>query len=620
MVRGARGIRRVRSAWRRRRARRADPVSDPSARVDQDAPGTPRSDDVRATHLGPVMDAAVARIRGQMQPAGVDDDYDLAFDHLDLTHFLLQARHFVDRGAGDPLRTFLDNGPKARASPEVNFHMASYLRRHPERAEGSSPYVAWLREGRDQGEIADPAPGLEQVAPVLGLSEAEAVAELGELRSDLVERLRTGTLGAMMARAAEVEPLVADAWLATTSPIVPPFFSPATSAQVAAVHTAQAALAWERARVVIVATEPRWGGGRRIEGHLAHALAQSVDPHDLVVVYTDGSGQTPPDRFPEGVREVDLAPLVEGLDADQAQRTLVELLRSLQADSIVNVNSRLLHEGMATYGRALAASERVFPVLFCNEQLAIGTWVGLPLRFFYRWFDQTAGVITDSHYLADWLRERHQIDAAAGGDHIHVLSAPVDARLPLTEPPVRAEGRRPQVFWAGRWDRQKRVELALEVARRMPEVDVRMWGIAVQGPARERELPANVTVEGAYGQLADLDLDEADAWLYTSGWDGVPSQLLEVGMTGIPVVASVVGGSGEVLPPEHAWRVDDIDDPAAYADALRSVLADTASARRRSAGLREWLLARRTEAAYAEEAAALLLLDHARPGDGGELL
>ena len=64
-------------------------------------------------------------------------------------------------------------------------------------------------------------------------------------------------------------------------------------------------------------------------------------------------------------------------------------------------------------------------MLFCNEQLAMGNWVGLPLRFFYRCFDLVEGVITDSGYLANWLCDRHQLGRSAA-ERIHVLHAPVD--------------------------------------------------------------------------------------------------------------------------------------------------------------------------------------------------
>lgn len=342
-----------------------------------------------------------------------------------------------------------------------------------------------------------------------------------------------------------------------------------------------------------------------MEGHIAHALTGRLDPHDIVVIYTEKGGTAPPGRFPVGVREVDFAAAIEGADRYASHRTLVELIRSFHADAVININSRVLYEAMMTYGKALAATERLYLLMFCNEQLAVGSWVGVPLRFFYRCFDLVEGVITDSAYLANWLLDRHQLGPDQGS-RIHVLSAPVDPETPVVTTPADLS-RRPQVFWAGRWDRQKRIDLALEVARRMPDVDFRMWGESVLTPGHVHEAPDNVRLEGTYGHISDLDLENADVWLYTSGWDGVPSQLLEVAMTGIPIVGSLVGGTGEVLSDDDAWPVTDHENPEAYVAAIRDVLADQPRARSRALSLRARLTQERAAAAFADHVAGLLL-------------
>ncbi|HET7326701.1 MAG TPA: glycosyltransferase family 4 protein [Nocardioidaceae bacterium] len=570
------------------------------------------------TNLGPIMDAAIARVRRRMQPAGLDADYDLAYDHFDLTHFLLQARPLLSTDDVDPLGSFLANGARAKASPEINFRMQSYIARYPEKVNGPerSPYLEWLKRGKAAGEIADPAPGLDKMASVLGMEPGEVAKELANTRSDLQKRLRTGVLGDMFARAAEVEPLIADSWTEAARPTIPPLVSASTVDQVATMHACQRAAGYARARLVLVCTGPRWGGGRRVEGHIAHAVTGHLAPRDIVVIYTDQSGTAPPGRFPAGVREIDLASEVEQMDRPGVQRVLVELVRSFHAEAVVNINSRLLYEAMTPYGKALAASERLFLMLFCNEQLAMGNWLGLPLKFFYRCFDLVEGVITDSAYLADWLQERHQLGVEQGG-RVHVFRAPVDPHLPVVSPPPWEPSRRPQVFWAGRWDRQKRIDIAFEVARRMPDVDLRMWGESVLTPGHVGEAPGNVRLEGAYAHISELELSDADVWLYTSAWDGAPSQLLEVGMTGIPIVGSLVGGTGEVLGDDDSWPVADLENPDAYVQAIRDVLADQAKARRRSQELRDRLLRERTEEAYADHVAGLLL-GGAQPRQGEE--
>ena len=98
-------------------------------------------------------------------------------------------------------------------------------------------------------------------------------------------------------------------------------------------------------------------------------------------------------------------------------------------------------------------------------------------------------------------------------------------------------------------------------------------------------------------------------WLYTSAWDGVPTILLEVAVTGVPIVGSLVGGTGEVLSEEDAWPVAEIDNAELYVKAIREVLADRPGARRRALALRERLLLVRSEAAFAKEVTGLLLVE-----------
>ena len=275
------------------------------------------------------------------------------------------------------------------------------------------------------------------------------------------------------------------------------------------------------------------------------------------------------------------------------QTALVVLLRAFRRDAIVNINSGTLYRGDArpTAGR-WRASERVFLCFFCNEQDAAGALDGLepalllpPLR--RRW----PGVITDSEHLARELAETHQLPASQRRPAARPAGAgrpglPFVAEAPARDGPPTAGvlGRPLGPAEAGR-------RCFLDVARRMPDVDFRMWGETAHGRAARATCPPTSSLEGPYAHISEIPLAEADAWLYTSGWDGVPSQLLEVAMTGVPIVGTLVGGTGEVL---HDGRVlagrARTTMPTAYVEALREVLADPAEARRRAAALRERLL------------------------------
>jgi glycosyltransferase involved in cell wall biosynthesis len=566
---------------------------------------------VERTNLGPEMDKLVAALKRRQKRVGVDPDYDLLRDHFDHLNFALQAaaKHVIT--PWDPINVFLWNGAEATNSPDINFSMRSYLERYPEKLKSKerSPYLEWIKRGKAAGEIADPAPEVERMAHVLDLSPNELVDALVERRTDLQQRLRTGKLGEMWARAAEIDPLVHGVWPESSRPVLLPLAGVTPVKQMAALQASQVEAGFRRARVLLVAHRPRWGGGRRMEGHIAHALTSRVAPEDIVVIYTEECGAAPPGRFPDGVREVDFAAHTDDMHAEWQEHTLVALLRSFQADSIVNVNSGMLHRAMRRYGSALAATERLFPIFFCNEQGEIGNWYGWPVSQFYRLFDQVTKVLTDSEYLAEWFDDVYQLDARSQ-EKVRVLHAPVDPTLPVASPEASSRpSDRPTVFWAGRWDRQKKIDLVLQIARLMPDVEFRMWGEPVLQRAELKHLPDNVKVEGKYAAFTDLDLDEADVWLYTSAWDGVPSILLEAAMTGVPIVGSLVGGTGEVLHEADAWPVAELDDAEEYVKAIREVLADTAGARQRALALRERLLRERSEAAFAEQVTDLFLVE-----------
>lgn len=607
--------RRVRGRARRLRAGRGEPAPRVGREEAVAGRGRPPEATLERTNLGPVMDDAVLRARQRMR-IGVDPDYDLVHEHFDALHYLLQTPRLLDDPEVDLVEHYLENGVARRLNPHPDFSTVEYLARHPKKAgrKGErSPYVVWLKQGRADGDIADPAPRVRRMAQTLGIDPHEVVDLVTERRRDLQERLRTGELGRMFARAAEIEPLIGEAWPEISRPRLLPLSTRVVVDAFSAIHRAQEAAGFRRARVVFVINRGRWGGGRRMEGHMTHALAAHVDPDEIVVIYTDESTKPPDGRYPDGVRQVDFAQISRDLSREDAQHALVMLLRSFRADAIVNINSRMLYHALRTYGRALAVTERLFLVFFCNEQTAMGTWRGWSLRYMYRAFDEVAGVLTDSEYLAGRLVATHRMGRTEQ-DRLHVLRAPVDPTLPLAAAPVGTPQRRRQVFWAGRWDRQKRVDLFLEIARRMPDVDFRMWGETVLGSGT-RQLPDNVLPQGRYAHFTDLPLDEADAWLYTSGWDGVPSLLLEVAMTGIPIVGTLVGGTEEILAEGLAWPVDEEAGPEPYVRELRSVLAEPEEARRRAGALRERLLVERTEKGFADQVVDLLLQPAGKTGD-----
>jgi glycosyltransferase involved in cell wall biosynthesis len=561
---------------------------------------------IERTNFGPVVDQLVERLRRNQRRYGVNADYDLVREHFDHYQYLFQVPDLQERPDVDPIREFLQSGAGSRVSPDPNFSMQRYLARYPDKKNGRerSPYLEWLKRGKDAGEIADPAAGIEPMAVVLGLEPQQVVDEVVRIRTDVLDRLRSGVLGEMFAKAVEVEPLIGAAWPQVVARLKQvPVRNVSVARAAAAVYACHQAAGFRRAGVVIVTDRPV-PNGPGLDRSLARALDGTIGSAEIVIIYTDHGGTSAPGRLPTGVREIDLASGLVGVEPEEQEQALVSLLRSMNADAIINWDSGLFYRAMVPFGRALADSERIFLHFSCNEQRRLGSWDGAALRWVYPAFENVAGIITDGEYLRDTIIEHYQL-SDVDRERIHVFRTPASPELAAATP-AHAARERPAVFWLGHRGRRSRIDLVIEVARRMPDVDFRLWHHEVVRRDAVGELPRNVTLEGRCHQPADLDLSGADAWLYTSGWDGVPELLLDVAMTEVPLVASLVGGVGELISERDAWPVAAWEDPEAYEKALRDVLADAVESRRRSHALRERLLRERTQEAYAQHAVEVL--------------
>lgn len=255
---------------------------------------------------------------------------------------------------------------------------------------------------------------------------------------------------------------------------------------------------------------------------------------------------------------------------DDCILVLVRLLLQWAPRTVHIMNSRLGWEAVRSYGLALGQESRLFASLYCDDFTPSGTPVGYARSYLPGCYRYLHRVITDnSCNFPAWVR-------AMGVPESLFLTVPYPAPAWPSATDKQICDAHPRILWAGRLDRQKRPDLVVEIARKLPQFEFDLHGASVidqaYGPLSSNL--SNVHLHGPYEDFRRIADRGYLAFLYTTAWDGLPNVLLEASAMGIPIVAPDVGGIRELVPLPHL--VTDPDNISAYCSLLRALHSNPA--------------------------------------------
>ncbi len=325
----------------------------------------------------------------------------------------------------------------------------------------------------------------------------------------------------------------------------------------------------------------RSAGG--IARHVARIVAALDGRDDLVI---DVAG--PPDlpvAMPKPVRDV-LVP--DGLGG---HRRAVARLRSIIREGGYDVvHAHGLRAGIDA-GRARTPGVRV---LMTVHNLVRPEVAGRARSALYKLAEPLAVLLTDhtfavSEDIAGHLRRV----SPRGARKIEVVYLGSGDVPEVSRPPeaVRAELGLSQhhrlVMTASRLAPQKALHVMLRALHLLPEQVV--LAVVGQGPL-EKELKSFADTLGVSARVRWLGwrpnvadyIAAAEVFCLSSTWEGVPLAAQEAMLLGTPVVATDVGGTGELIRDGSSGRLVPADDPGRLAEALQELLS-SADARGRYA-------------------------------------
>ncbi len=568
----------------------------------------------------PMFSAADCRQRHGLAPALSDAEVFLRYLALDLPagippgplfstgHYLTEVARLglpPLRPQEHPFHHWLSHGHAAGASPVPAFVPGDYLALNGDLASYPGPlWGHFIRHGAAEGRrfspIASVAPGRQAVlppdAPPRPLAFLERLFRAPDFRA-MQDFHRSGRLAQTIAEAARYEPEAGELGSpGQINAMIPPWHDEGWAAYEQVLNL----LPEGRFDAVVLMPFCKLGGADFVAGVLAATLAEAG--RKVLVLRTDAPDWARPDWFPQDCRSLDLSQHLG--KAHQPQRMLYELLVRLRPADVYNVNSRLGFETFERFGERLALMMRLNAYYFCADRTPEGVETGYPVDYFSNILGHLSAALIDNAALAGQLIRRFGL---SGGwrDKVRVIYTPAmtpPSAAPLADRQVETAPQRlrKRILWAGRLDAQKRFDLVQEIARLLPEVDFDCWGKAVlDAPPDLSRLPANLRVHGAFTGYGDLPLAASDGWLYTSGWDGIPTILIELGAHGLPIVASAVGGVPELIDETTGWPLAAEAAASDYAAAITGMLAAPAERRKRGAALQDRVRRQHSRAAYA---------------------
>ncbi|HUB88333.1 MAG TPA: glycosyltransferase family 4 protein [Dyella sp.] len=581
-----------------------------------------------STAMNGVCDDAVEKLIGFLEQAWAQSVDPGPFFQAAYYERILRSRGMEPQPDETLLQHFLREGVDLRIIPTECFDEAAYYQLNlditPDTCWGFEHFIRWgVFEGRRMSRA--PRLVLTQLTAHVGpletrinnwkyfLATCGSPQKLDGIYRDVASYTKiiddifhASIFAEAMQRAVQIDPAIGDP-SDISEVLVPPFHDARNIAR----RSLRARLPRHHYDTIVCVPWIRTGGADLVACQISTAIQLARKDESILILRTDQPNFDRPEWVPEGADVVDASDIFKSILPIDAQILLYGLIKGLSPKRVINVNSRLCWDTLARFGSRLANSTYLYSYLFCWDQTPRNYRVGYPSEFFPETAHNLHAVFTDTVYLKNELTKIYHPPAHVR-DRIVPLFSPAKTEISgptMTEESIKRAGsrRRWKVLWAGRLDRQKRFDLVQEIARAMPDVDFVCWGSAIlDAPPDLKKTPSNLVLHDGFSSYNDLPLRDAELWLFTSEWEGMPTILIELAHRGVCVVASSVGGVPELIDEQTGWPVNNVRSIDAYVSAIREALRSPGERVIRATKLRERARTRHTMVSYVRQISDVL--------------
>jgi glycosyltransferase involved in cell wall biosynthesis len=345
----------------------------------------------------------------------------------------LEAYPDVAQSGVDALEHYARSGVYEGRSPGATFDARWYLAQNPDvAAAGVAPFIHYLSNGQAEGRVPAPPDRLFETA-------RRTIEDLARLESELATAEQFVDLRRLPVRDGRPSRRLSDA-LESLLGSLPRLF-----------------------RYVVMVPWLVRGGADLVAVHATRALAERHGADAVLVLVTDSDQIEAQSWLPNGVAVRVLSSLAPALDLHERTQLVELLIQALRPHSVFQVNSRACWEAIRRRGQALSRMTRLFAALFCRDYTNEGLLVGYADTHFRDCLPFLERVYLDNATFAHELIARFGIPRSMRSK-LHVVKQPISTTALPSAPQSVKEPRSFSVLWAGRFARQKNVDLLMEIA------------------------------------------------------------------------------------------------------------------------------------------------------------
>jgi len=304
--------------------------------------------------------------------------------------------------------------------------------------------------------------------------------------------------------------------------------------------------------------------------------------YKVLIINTQGDDQSAKSWIIEDVQIISLSKYITRLDSKEYLLLLATLCIQLKPKVIHNINSFHGWELLKVYGKQLSSQSKLCSVALCHDYDSNKVSVGYLVQYLKQLYNNLDIIFTDNLEILNNLKTEFGLTKAALSNFSCIYYPSRDLKnkngfyLNRNLPEFIKNTNSYKFLWAGRICDQKRPDLLFNIALSNPNIDFVVYGYLDQKNIFYKKLldRPNITFKGPYESFDEILDISYIGLLYTSSWDGLPNVLIEACASGIPVIASSVGGIKELINENTGYLIEDIESIKDYSIALNDIISN----------------------------------------------